>query len=94
MDAQTRTEHLFTAAKKLGMVNPYTGDGLPSLSMVAEAISDAEGDAYSQKCGDEMQRTIAVQRVLSDLNQRVHSGYDFNADPDGMTLRVGEALKN
>lgn len=31
-------------------------------------------------------------RALARLNQRVHSGYDFNADPDGMTLEVGDLL--
>lgn len=34
-----------------------------------------------------------IKRTLSRLNERVHSGYDFNADPDGMSLEVGEALK-
>lgn len=31
-------------------------------------------------------------RTLSRLNERVHNGYDFNADPDKMTLEVGEIL--
>lgn len=31
-------------------------------------------------------------RTLERLNHRVHSGYDFNADPDGMTLEVGDLL--
>lgn len=31
--------------------------------------------------------------ALRDLNERVHSGYNFNTDPDGMTLRVSRALK-
>lgn len=31
-------------------------------------------------------------RTLERLNNRVHSGYDFNADPDGMTLEVGDLL--
>lgn len=35
----------------------------------------------------------ALRRTLSRLNDRVHSGYDFNADHDHMTLEVGEALK-
>ncbi len=33
-----------------------------------------------------------VRHALSELNQRVHSGYDFNAEPDGITKLVGEAL--
>ena len=38
----------------------------------------------------------AIRRTLKTLhrlNHRVHSGYDFNADPDHMTLEVGEVLK-
>jgi len=31
-------------------------------------------------------------RVLAELNHRVHSGYDWNADPDYVTLLVGAAL--
>lgn len=31
-------------------------------------------------------------RTLARLNVRVHSGYDFNADPDGMTLEVGNLI--
>lgn len=27
--------------------------------------------------------------ALVELNNKVHSGYDFNADPDAMTKRVG-----
>ncbi len=39
----------------------------------------------------------AIRRTLLTLhrlNQRVHTGYDFNADPDRMTLEVGEVLKD
>lgn len=42
-----------------------------------------------------MEPAHAVRRVLKTLhrlNHRVHSGYDFNADPDGMTLEVGAVL--
>lgn len=31
--------------------------------------------------------------ALKELNNRVHSGYDFNADPDKITLLVGEVLQ-
>lgn len=30
--------------------------------------------------------------VLGSLNRRVHSGYNFNSDPDGMTKLVGDLL--
>lgn len=35
----------------------------------------------------------ALRSTISRLNQRAHSGYDFNSDPDRITLEVGEALK-
>lgn len=31
-------------------------------------------------------------KALHRLNVRVHSGYDFNADPDFITREVGEVL--
>ena len=34
-----------------------------------------------------------LRSVLSDTMARQHSGYDWNADPDGMTLRQSEAIK-
>ena len=33
-----------------------------------------------------------VLHALEQLNQRVHSNYDFNADPDEITALVGRAL--
>jgi len=33
-------------------------------------------------------------RALARLDHRVHAGYDFNADPDGITREVGESLAN
>lgn len=34
----------------------------------------------------------ALKRTLQRLDERIHSGYDFNADPDRMTLEFEEAL--
>lgn len=34
-----------------------------------------------------------LRSVLSDTMTRQHSGYDWNADSDGMTLRQSEAIK-
>lgn len=34
-----------------------------------------------------------AKEVLAELNLRVHSGYDFNADPDSVTLAVGCVLR-
>jgi len=50
---------------------------------------DREGAAlYMTPCNAIRQ----LLRTLARLNERVHSGYDFNADPDGMTLEVGDLL--
>lgn len=46
-------------------------------------IKNAEGIAEDR---------AKLRDTLRELNHRVHSGYDFNADPDNMTLRVGEVL--
>jgi len=91
MNPTTRAEKLFDRAKAAGLVNPVTDEGAPTVAMVAGAIIDAQGDADMQKCGDAWQEIIALQDVLSTLNARVHSGYDFNADPDGMTKRISDA---
>lgn len=43
-----------------------------------------------------MESCHAIRRgllTLHRLNERVHSGYDFNADPDRMTYLVSETLK-
>ncbi len=57
-----------------------------------DAETEAEERREIQGWRDAANRMERLERVLSDLNFRVHSGYDFNADPDKMTLRVSEAL--
>jgi hypothetical protein len=39
------------------------------------------------------QRVILVESLLARVNFRVHSAYDFNADPDGISLEVGNVLQ-
>lgn len=51
---------------------------------------DREAAALFMDPAHAIRRTL---RTLERLNNRVHSGYDFNADPDRMTLEVGEVLK-
>ena len=48
MKSKDRTEALFRQAKKLALINPINGDGLPTFSMVHNAISDAENDAAQE----------------------------------------------
>jgi D-alanine-D-alanine ligase-like ATP-grasp enzyme len=47
--------------------------------------------AWAENVYERHLREQAV-RALNDLNCRAHSGYDFNADPDQMTLKVGSVL--
>lgn len=43
--------------------------------------------------GEQIQDSLtAVLRTLARLNERVHNGYDFNADKDMMTAEVGMTL--
>ena len=41
---------------------------------------------------DAATRMEYLELTLEQLDKRVHSNYDFNADPDKMTLRVSQAL--
>jgi len=47
---------------------------------------DPEGEAMTDTERDRL-------HALKELDQRVHSGYDFNADPDDITLLVGAAIR-
>ena len=47
---------------------------------------DAAGEAMTDTERDRL-------HALKELDKRVHSGYDFNADPDKMTLLVGAAIR-
>lgn len=42
MNSEKRTTSLFDEAKKLGLTNPVTGDGMPTFEMIQEALSAAE----------------------------------------------------
>ena len=60
--------------------------------MTAQMVSD-EGD--KELAADHMEIAHTIRRLLKTLerlNLRVHSNYDFNSDPDKMTLEVGELL--
>lgn len=51
-------------------------------------ISGEQGQAGEAMTDTESDRLFA----LKALDHRVHTGYDFNADPDKMTLLVGAAI--
>ena len=48
------------------------------------------GKLYMRAAGEIRQ----LRRALSELNTRAHSGYDWNADPENMTLLVGNAINS
>jgi hypothetical protein len=61
--------------------------------MLAQHTIDTTGDRESASLYMTPCHAIRhLLRTLDRLNKRVHSGYDFNADPDGMTLEVGDLL--
>lgn len=64
------------------------------LTRIKNRIWEMEGYQLStQRATAQRQVTLdQVRHALSELNQRVHGGYDFNTDPDGISRLVGEAL--
>jgi hypothetical protein len=67
--------------------------GEEELREVRESISEAERlDWWIRNAEGIAKDRGELRDLLRDLSHRVHSGYDFNADPDGITLRVGDAL--
>jgi hypothetical protein len=48
MNVTDRANDLCDKAKALGLVNPITGEGMPSLDMIVDALDDAESDAQAQ----------------------------------------------
>lgn len=47
--------------------------------------------AWAETVYADFRRKEALEALIA-LNNRVHSGYDFNADPDKITLMVGNVL--
>lgn len=63
------------------------------------AAGSRELDALDQELIDRSFRTVQaydavrlLQAALLDTMKRQHTGYDWNADPDQMTLKQGKAL--
>lgn len=60
--------------------------------MLAQLCTD-EGDAVL--AAQYMKGARAIRRLLTlvmDMDHRVHNGYDWNADSDGMTAAVGAVI--
>ena len=47
--------------------------------------------AWSETVLSEFQRKEALAALI-DLNQKVHSEYDFNADPECTTMKIGKVI--
>ena len=63
------------------------------LEMLAQAETD-DGDREAARLY--MEPAHALRRVLKTLDRlqkRVHTGYDFNRDPDNLTLEVSQVLE-
>lgn len=63
MKSLARTEALFRQAKKLALINPINGDGLPTFAMVHNAISDAENDAENDAAQESLELAMFVRRL-------------------------------
>ena len=96
MNASKIAENLFAEALRLGMKNPITDDGLPSFAMLTNAIHDAYNHGRNDTESDEVVRLThandSLRATLKSLESKIHSGYDFNSDPERMTLKVFETL--
>lgn len=71
----------------------FNGDPLPDWAEFRsdsnKALQSNAWLAAAQLARDKGQR---LRDALNALNFRAHSNYDFNADPDNITLMVGDAL--
>ena len=68
-------------------------DALRQAHSLAEELGGTVMEVTQSDWGSPIAGSITgLKRTLTRLNDRVHSGYDFNADPDNMTNEVCEAL--
>ena len=79
MDSMKRTDALFREAKKLALVNPASGDGMPTLGMVHEAIADAESDAAqeSEELAAYVRRLVRIVRKHDPENDVAAKAVEF-----------------
>lgn len=101
VDAGLRCEMTGEMATLATPAQPDTGD-VAALRAEAELEADMERDLTEsdQEAIERGLRTILafdavgnLRSVLSDTMARQHNGYDWNADPDGMTLRQSTAIQ-
>ena len=68
MSPSKRTNLLLDEAKKAGMVNLITSDGMPSAEMIQDAIHDADADAYQNGWFDRDQEVMKEIEALRQQN--------------------------
>jgi hypothetical protein len=59
----------------------------------AYALAIAQARDLQQQLDSARDRSDKLLNLVSDMNTRIHLPYDWNADPDKMTLRIGEVLE-
>lgn len=73
---------------------PDIKDALAQATARAEEAGGQVMEISQSDWGDPIAGSLTgLKRTLQRLNDRVHTGYDFNADPDNMTFEVGNALQ-
>jgi len=76
---QRRAEAVFNKAKELGLINPATGDGMPTVEMVKAAIFEADADASPET--DELamyvRRLARIVKKTDPENKIVASAVEF-----------------
>ena len=60
MEATDRATKIFDEAKETGLVNPVTGDGMPTWGMVVDAIQAAEDSAVEKDSEEKSKEWKAV----------------------------------
>ena len=70
MEAYNRAETLLNTAREAALINPVTGDGAPTLEMIAEAIMDAEGDVRQDAFMEQRETLGLLKEILLVLEER------------------------
>lgn len=70
MEASDRAEALLNSAREAELINPVTGEGAPTLEMIAEAIMDAESDMRQDAFMEHRETLGLLKEILLTLEER------------------------
>jgi len=70
MDAYDRVELLLNSARKAELINPVTGEGAPTLEMIAETVMEAEADVRQDASMEQMEILGLLKEILLVLEER------------------------